>query len=105
MTISDSNGKQVRKIQIPDGTTSSSLTWDGNTDAGVAAPAGDYTVTIDSGKSNAAITAQWQGRVDGIEMTAAGARLRMGDVLVAPADVRMIGLETGTSTSTSTTTP
>jgi flagellar basal-body rod modification protein FlgD len=105
MTITDSNGKQVRQIAIPDGTTSTTLSWDGNTDAGTAAPAGDYTVSIDSGKSNAAITAQWQGRVDGIEMTSAGARLRMGDILVAPADVRMIGLESGTSTSTSTTTP
>jgi flagellar basal-body rod modification protein FlgD len=102
ITITDASGKQVRKLTIPDGTTATSMTWDGNTDAGVAAPAGDYHVTIDSGKSSAAITAQWQGRVDGIEMTAAGARIRMGDVLVAPADVRMIGLETGTSTSSPT---
>lgn len=102
ITITDANGKQVRKLSIPDGSTSTTLTWDGNTDAGTAAPAGDYKITVDSGKSNATIAAQWQGRVEGIEMTSSGARLRMGDVLFAPADVRMIGLETA---STSTPTP
>jgi flagellar basal-body rod modification protein FlgD len=100
ITITDSNGKQVRKLSIPDGTTSTSLTWDGKTDAGTTAPAGDYTVAIDSGKSTATVSAQWQGRVDGIEMTSAGARLRMGDVLFAPADVRMIGLESASTTTT-----
>lgn len=108
LTISDSNGKTVRTMTIPDGTTSTTLNWDGNTDAGTAAPAGDYTVSVNAGKSNAAISASWQGRVDGIQMTSAGARLRMGDILFAPSDVQLIGLEAptaSTSTSTSTTTP
>jgi flagellar basal-body rod modification protein FlgD len=104
ITITDANGKQVRKIAIPDGSTSTTLAWDGNTDAGTAAPAGDYKVSIDAGKNTATVSAQWQGRVDGIELTSTGARLRMGDVLIAPADVRTIGLETA-GTSTSSTTP
>ncbi|HET9620674.1 MAG TPA: flagellar hook capping FlgD N-terminal domain-containing protein [Kofleriaceae bacterium] len=102
ITITDASGKAVRKIAIPDGTTATTLAWDGNTDAGTAAPAGDYKVSIDAGKNTATVSAQWQGRVDGIELTAAGARLRMGDVLIAPADVRMIGLD---STSTASPTP
>ena len=38
------------------------------------------------------ITSQWHGRVDAVELTADGPRLRMGGVLLAPGDVRTIGL-------------
>lgn len=91
--ITDASGKQIRKLTIPDGATTATLQWDGKTDAGATAPSGDYTITVDPGKSTANITSQWHGRVDGVELTSGGARVRMGGVLVKPSDVRTIGME------------
>ncbi len=105
VVITDKDGKQVRKLTVPDGASAATLQWDGKTDAGAAAPSGDYTISVDSGKSTAAITSQWHSRVDGIELTSGGARVRMGGVLVAPADVRTIGMETSSTTTTTTTNP
>lgn len=99
--ITDASGKQVRKLAIPDGATTATLQWDGKTDAGTTAASGDYTISVDPGKSSATVTSQWHGRVDGIELTASGTRVRMGGVLVTPADVRTIGLEAGSTPTSS----
>lgn len=91
IVITDATGKEIRRIPIPDGATSATLAWDGKTSAGATAPAGAYKISVDQGSTASSITARWQGRVDAVELTADGPRLRMGDVLVAPATISTIG--------------
>ena len=92
LVISDANGVEVNRIKIADGLTSAQVTWDGNNASGVPAAPGSYHVAVEPGTSGATITSQWHGRIDAVELTDAGARLRMGGVLLAPTDVRTIGL-------------
>lgn len=91
IVIEDADGKEVRRIPIPDGTTSTSLAWDGKTADGSALPPGSYRISIDAGKTTSQIDVSWSGRVDALELTAHGPRLRMGSVLLAPGDVHTIG--------------
>jgi flagellar basal-body rod modification protein FlgD len=92
VVITDDSGKELRRIAVPAGATSAELTWDGKTAAGTPAPPGAYHVTVDAGTTTGTITSQWHGRVDAVELTSDGPRLRMGGVLLAPGDVRTIGL-------------
>jgi flagellar basal-body rod modification protein FlgD len=91
LVISDGNGKEIRRIPIADGATSAELAWDGKTASGAIAPPGNYKVSIDAGTTSSSISAQWHGRIDAVELTSDGPRLRMGEVLFAPGDVRTIG--------------
>ena len=95
VVIADANGKEIRRIPIPDGTTATSLQWDGTDASGKTVPPGKYKMSIDSGKSTGTIDAQWQGKVAAVELTADGPRLRIGDVLLAPSDIRTIGAGSG----------
>ncbi len=97
--VTDASGKVIRTLPIPNG-TSAVVPWDGKDDAGHAVAPGDYHLTINAGKSSAAITAQWHGTIDSVELTDAGARLRMGDLLLTPADIRSIGTSTSSATTT-----
>jgi flagellar basal-body rod modification protein FlgD len=90
--ITDDSGKELRRIAIPAGSSSTQVAWDGLTAAGTPAAPGSYHVTVDPGTTTGTITSQWHGRVDAVELTADGPRLRMGGVLLAPGDVRTIGL-------------
>jgi len=91
LVITDENGKEVRRIPIPDGTTATSIAWDGKTQTGGALPAGSYKISVEAGKSTSAINASWSGRVDAVELTANGPRLRMGGILLVPGDIHTIG--------------
>ena len=91
IVIEDASGKEIRRIKIPDGTTATSLQWDGKDASGNTVPPGSYKMSVDSGKSTGTIDAQWQGKVAAVELTADGPRLRIGDVLLAPSDIRTIG--------------
>lgn len=91
IVIADANGKEIRRIPIPDGSTSASIQWDGKDASGNTAPPGGYKMSVDTGKGTGAIDAQWQGKVSAVELTADGPRLRIGDVLIAPSDIRTIG--------------
>ncbi len=93
MIVTDANGKEVRRIPIPDGTTSASLAWDGKDANGAPVAKGSYSMTVDKGASTSDITASWMGRVDAVELTANGPRLRIGGVLLAPGDIHTIGAE------------
>jgi flagellar basal-body rod modification protein FlgD len=97
VVITDADGKELRRIAIPNGATSSEVAWDGNDAAGKKLGAGSYHVAIDPGTSTSTITSQWQGRVDAVELTADGTRLRMGGLLFAPSAVRTIGVMTPTT--------
>ncbi len=101
--ITDDQGKELRRIALPSGATSAQLTWDGRDGNGAQVAPGSYHLTVEPGKTTGAITSQWHGRVDAVELTADGPRLRMGSVLLIPATVRTIGL-TSTPTPASTAT-
>lgn len=100
--ISDDAGNEIRRITIPEGKTSATVQWDGKSNAGNAVPAGSYHMSIDAGKSNAVIDAQWQGRIDAVELTSSGTKLRMGSILMSPATIQTIG---NTASSTSSAAP
>ena len=97
MVITDANGKEVRRIPIPDGTTSGMLAWDGKDANGAPVGKGQYSMTVDKGASTSDITASWTGRVDAVELTSGGPRLRIGGVLLAPGDIHTIGTESAPS--------
>jgi flagellar basal-body rod modification protein FlgD len=92
VVVTDDSGKELRRIPVPAGASSAQLTWDGMTAAGAPAAPGKYHITVDAGTTTGTITSQWHGRVDAVELTTDGPRLRMGGVLLAPGDVRTIGL-------------
>jgi flagellar basal-body rod modification protein FlgD len=92
LVITDGSGKEVRRLAIPAGASSAQVAWDGNTAQGTPAAPGSYKIAVEPGSTSATITSQWHGRVDAVELTPDGARLRMGGVLLAPGDIRTIGL-------------
>lgn len=92
VVITDGAGKELRRIAVPTGVASATVAWDGKNTAGVAVPPGSYKITVDPGTTSGDITSQWTGRVDAVELTADGPRLRMGNVLIPPGSVRTIGL-------------
>jgi len=94
LEIKDADGKVVRTIKLPDA-KSGTIQWDGKDDKGHALAAGNYTMSVNGGGS-ATIDAEWQGRVDSVELATDGTRLRMGGVLVNPGDIHTIGAGTST---------
>jgi flagellar basal-body rod modification protein FlgD len=106
VTITDANGNVVRQIPIPNGSTSTPVTWDGNNASGVPAAAGNYTVTVNPGSTGGSVSGQWQGVVSSVQLGASGAELQIGNLLFSPSAVASIGMTGSTSTtSTSSTIP
>jgi len=97
LVITDDSGKEIRRIAVPPSTSSATLAWDGHTADGTAAAPGSYHIAIEPGTTGGTITAQWHGRVDAVELTSDGPRLRMGGVLLSPSDIRTIGLSSNSS--------
>jgi len=93
VVITDADGREIQRIAIPDGTKETSIAWNGLDKSGQALKAGTYKISIDGG-SSPEITASWHGNVDAVELTAGGPRLRMGDLLLSPGDIRTIGAST-----------
>lgn len=91
VVITDATGKELRRIPIADGARSASVAWDGKDAGGKDVPAGSYHVAVDPGTSTGTITSTWRARIEAVELTADGPRLRMGGVLVTPAAIRTIG--------------
>jgi flagellar basal-body rod modification protein FlgD len=91
VVISDDSGKELRRIAVPSG-ASAQIAWDGKTASGAPAAPGRYRIAVEPGTTSGTITSQWHGRVDAVELTAEGPRLRMGGILLAPGDIRTIGL-------------
>ena len=102
LVIENAEGKEVRRLPIPDGATSSTVAWDGKDASGNLLASGAYKIKVDAGKTTSDITSQWRGRVDAVELTPDGARLRMGGLLLAPSEIRTIGASGATTTSTTT---
>jgi flagellar basal-body rod modification protein FlgD len=91
IVIKNAAGDEVRRIPIPDGTRSTQIAWDGRDAKGAPMTPGSYEISVDNGQTSSTITPQWHGRVDAVELTPEGPRLRMGNLLVAPGDIRTIG--------------
>jgi flagellar hook assembly protein FlgD len=101
VVISDSAGKPIRTIAVPDGPAPITIQWDGRDGAGGAVAPGSYTVAIKTTGSTT-VTAAWHGQVDALELTANGPRLRMGDMLLSPGDITTIGAATALPSISST---
>jgi flagellar basal-body rod modification protein FlgD len=97
LVITGADGKEIRRIPIADGTTKASIVWDGLDATGKPVPAGSYAMTVDQGATTSTLTAQWHAHIDSVELTADGPRLRMGDLLIVPGDIRTIGSSSSTS--------
>ena len=97
VVITNADGKELRRIAIPEGASAATIAWDGKDASGQPVPAGSYKIAVDAGTSASTITSRWQGRVDSVELTTAGPRLRMGGVLISPSDIRTIGTPTTTT--------
>jgi len=97
VVITDATGKEVRRIAIADGVRSSQVQWDGKDQSGNALAPGGYHLDVAPGTTSATIASQWHGRIDAVELTSEGARLRMSGVLLAPSAIRTIGQSQSTS--------
>lgn len=91
IVIKNAAGEEIRRIPIADGAKTATVAWDGRDAKGAPVAPGSYEITVDGGQSASTISTQWHGRVDAVELTPTGPRLRMGNVLVAPGDIRTIG--------------
>lgn len=91
VVITDADGKEIQRLPIPDGTKATTMAWNGLDKSGQPLKAGSYKISVDGGTSPE-ITASWHGKIDAVELTAAGPRLRMGDLLLSPGDIRTIGV-------------
>ena len=49
LVITDANGKEVRTLPIPDGSTAAAIQWDGKDAAGQTVPPGSYHMAVDAG--------------------------------------------------------
>jgi len=101
VVITDADGKELRRIAIPNGGHAATIAWDGKDAAGNPARPGAYQISIEPGTTSAPIVASWHGAIDAVELTADGPRLRIGGVLVSPASVRTIGSQRTSTTTTS----
>lgn len=90
VTINGPDGKELRKLTVPDGPAPATIAWDGRDSTGMKCPAGNYTISVKTADGNS-VTPTWHGRVDALELTPDGPRLRMGDVLIMPGDIASIG--------------
>ncbi|MEJ7600374.1 MAG: FlgD immunoglobulin-like domain containing protein, partial [Kofleriaceae bacterium] len=98
VVITNADGKELRRIPIPEGASKATIAWDGKDASGQPVPAGSYKIAVEAGPggstSASTITSRWQGRVDSVELTTSGPRLRIGGVLISPSDIRTIGTPT-----------
>ncbi|SIQ36088.1 MULTISPECIES: flagellar hook capping FlgD N-terminal domain-containing protein [unclassified Bosea (in: a-proteobacteria)] len=85
VTIKDANGSVVQTMTRSLVAGDQTLTWDGKTSIGTAAPDGAYTVTIDGRSvSGDALTVKTQigGVVDGVDFTSSIPTLKIGAISV-----------------------
>jgi flagellar basal-body rod modification protein FlgD len=90
--ISDSNGKVLQTLAVPNGATQAQIQWNGLAADGSTVPNGSYTISVTPGTTAGSISSQWQGRVDSVEMSNGTTSLRMGGVLVSPNTIQTIGM-------------
>jgi flagellar basal-body rod modification protein FlgD len=94
VSIADTAGTVVRRIELGSAPTGmSGFEWDGKTDAGATAAAGQYVFQVTAARGNTAIPAEpvTLGTVDGVSLSSSGMRLNLhGGGSIAMADVKQI---------------
>jgi flagellar hook assembly protein FlgD len=97
--ILDSNGKVVKTMETSGKTNqnTSSVSWDGTTDAGQYAAAGSYTVNIVGAATDASLYAYVQNVVTGVHFTATGTQLDIGGQEMSASDIMDVATDQGQS--------
>jgi flagellar basal-body rod modification protein FlgD len=94
VSIADQAGTIIRRIELGSaGTGVSGFEWDGKTDVGTAAPAGQYVFQVVAASGTKAIPAEpvTLGKVDGVSLTSSGMKLNLqGGGSVGMSDVKQI---------------
>ena len=94
VSIADQAGTIVRRIDLGQaGAGLSGFQWDGKTDAGTAAPAGQYVFQVTAGSGNKAVAAEpvTLGKVDGVSLDTSGMKLNLqGGGSIGMSDVKQI---------------
>jgi flagellar basal-body rod modification protein FlgD len=94
VSIADTAGTVVRRIELGSANTGmSGFEWDGKTDAGTTAAAGQYVFQVTAARGNTAIPAEpvTLGKVDGVSLSSSGMRLNLqGGGSIGMADVKQI---------------
>ena len=94
VSIADSAGTVIRRMELGSaGTGISGFAWDGKTDVGTTAAAGQYVFQVVAASGNKSIAAEpvTLGKVDGVSLTSSGLKLNLqGGGSVGMSDVKQI---------------
>jgi flagellar basal-body rod modification protein FlgD len=94
ISVKDGAGNVVRTMEVKNLKAGGNhLSWNGKTDDGTTAPAGDYTLSVDAFGSNGKklyVQTKAEGIITGVNFTARGAQLLMGKQSISLADVKSI---------------
>jgi flagellar basal-body rod modification protein FlgD len=94
VSIADQGGTIIRRIELGSaGAGVSGFEWDGKTDVGTTAPAGQYVFQVVAASGSKTIAAEpiTLGKVDGVSLTASGMKLNLqGGGTIGMADVKQI---------------
>ncbi|MEO8551867.1 MAG: flagellar hook assembly protein FlgD [Kofleriaceae bacterium] len=96
IVVTDANGKEIRRIPVP--SQGGAVQWDGKDASGNIVKPGDYNVAVDSGAASMDITANWQSKIDSVELSTTGSRLKMGGITLSPASITSIGAASSAAT-------
>ncbi len=101
VVVKDADGNEVRRIAIP--ANGGAVSWDGRDASGNLVQQGSYSMSVDTGTTTTAITANWNHAIDGVVLNATGATLKMGGIEVSPSLITTIGAAAGSGSSTTAT--
>ena len=101
VVIKDSSGTEIRRIAIP--STGGPVKWDGRDASGNLVKQGSYAMSVDTGTTTTAITANWQHVIDSVQLGATGSTLKMGGIEISPGSVTSIGATANTTADAITT--
>ena len=96
LTITDASGRLVRTVGGDTTLGKRSFVWDGNDNAGNAAPEGAYRLTVTArGAEGEELPARIGviGRVDGVETADGETRLMIGEAAIPLSNVRRLSLD------------
>ncbi|MEO8842707.1 MAG: flagellar hook capping FlgD N-terminal domain-containing protein [Kofleriaceae bacterium] len=100
VVIKDASGTEIRRLPIPAG--GGPVQWDGRDASGNLVKQGSYAMSVDSGTTTTAITANWQHAIDSIQLGASGSTLKMGGIEISPGAVTSIGATANTTDAITT---
>ena len=100
VVIKDANGTEIRRIAIPAG--GGPVQWDGRDASGTLVKQGSYAMSVDSGTTTTALTANWRHSIDSVQLGATGSTLKMGGIEISPSSVTSIGATTSTTDAITT---